>query len=256
MTEAEWLAAAELTPLLDELQARGWLRKLQLFACACCRRLGRLLDEARVRGLLDRVEVWADQAVPQPRWVALHQEILDHRCGEVILSVPWCAEALGFAARNPMTASDAASAASTAAEAEQLIAEESDEAYAFVERWARHTGDPPGLEADEYAMTWDDYVTRIGETVRDAQLQLLREIAGNPFRPEPIDPSWLSWQQGTILSMARSIYEDRAWDRMPVLGDALEDAGCTNAVILAHCHEDGPHARGCWLVDSLLNKAP
>jgi hypothetical protein len=256
MTEAEWLTTAELAPLLNELFARQWLRKMRLFACACARRLGRLLDEAGVHGLLERVEMCADLPGEDGALQALHTQLANRSTLDAVQSVIFCVHAVGQAARSPLDAPLTADSAFLAAEAEQLIAEESDEAYAFVEEWARHTGEPPALEADEYAMTWDDYVTRIRESVRDEQLRLLRDIAGNPFRPEPIDPGWLTWQRGTVLGLARAIYEDRAWDRMPVLGDALEDAGCTSTTILEHCHEDRPHARGCWLVDGLLNRTP
>ena len=54
--------------------------------------------------------------------------------------------------------------------------------------------------------------------------------------------------------LAQGIYDDRAFDRLPVLADALEEAGCTNAEILAHCREPGPHVRGCWALDLLLGK--
>jgi hypothetical protein len=58
-------------------------------------------------------------------------------------------------------------------------------------------------------------------------------------------PSWLSWNDGTVVKMAQAIYDDRAFDRLPILADALEDAGCSDADILAHCRSEGPHVRGC-----------
>jgi hypothetical protein len=84
---------------------------------------------------------------------------------------------------------------------------------------------------------------------------LLREVFGNPFRPAPcIAPAWLSWNSGTVPRLAAAIYEDRAFDRLPVLADALEDAGCTDAAILGHCRAGGEHVRGCWVVDLVLGK--
>jgi hypothetical protein len=80
----------------------------------------------------------------------------------------------------------------------------------------------------------------------------LWDIFGNPFRPVSIDPSW---QTATVTSLAQAIYDERAFDRMPALADALEDAGCTNHDILAHCRQLGEHARGCWVVDLLLGKS-
>jgi hypothetical protein len=86
---------------------------------------------------------------------------------------------------------------------------------------------------------------------RERQCHLLRDIVGNPFRPVGIDPLWLSWRDGTIPKIAQTIYEERAFDRLPILADALVDAGCTNEDILKHCREAGEHVRGCWVVDLL-----
>jgi len=76
-------------------------------------------------------------------------------------------------------------------------------------------------------------------------------IFGNPFRPVAVDPSWLT---SDVLALATGIYADRAFDRMPILADALQDAGCENTEILDHCREPGLHVRGCFVVDLLLRK--
>jgi hypothetical protein len=87
---------------------------------------------------------------------------------------------------------------------------------------------------------------------RAAQAILLRDILGNPFGVVITpDPTWLT---STVTSLAQAIYTDRAFDRLPILADALEDAGCTNQDILAHCRSNGEHARGCWVVDLLLGR--
>lgn len=67
-----------------------------------------------------------------------------------------------------------------------------------------------------------------------------------------IAPEWLTWDGGTIPAIAQGIYEDRAFDRMPILADALQDAGCEDATILGHCRQPGRHVKGCWAVDALL----
>ncbi len=112
---------------------------------------------------------------------------------------------------------------------------------------------------------WDnwimfDHIIKIDPAVeaeRTAQAILLRDIFGNPFRPMPeVDPAWLAWDGGVVPAMALGIYDELAFDHMPVLGDALEEAGCTDAEILGHCRGQGPHARGCWLIDLLLGKHP
>jgi hypothetical protein len=91
---------------------------------------------------------------------------------------------------------------------------------------------------------------------RKAQVAaLFRDIAGNPFRPSPpISPTVRAWNDGTVVQLARGIYEERAFDRLPILADALEDAGCTDTDLVAHCRAPGPHVRGCWAVDFLLSK--
>ena len=84
-----------------------------------------------------------------------------------------------------------------------------------------------------------------------AQCAIARDVLGNPFRPVAFDPAW---RTADVVGLARAIYEDRAFDRLPVLADALMDAGCTDPAILAHCRGDGPHVRGCWVVDLVPGK--
>jgi hypothetical protein len=78
---------------------------------------------------------------------------------------------------------------------------------------------------------------------------------GNPFRlSPPLPTSVLAWNDRTVIKFAQAINDERAFDRLPILADALEDAGCQDADILAHCRQSGEHARGCWAVDLLLGK--
>jgi len=84
------------------------------------------------------------------------------------------------------------------------------------------------------------------------QTELFRDIFGNPFRPVSVDTAWLSWNDGEISKLAKSIYDDRGFDRLPILAEVLERAGCDNEQILSHCRGPGPHARGCWVLDLLL----
>jgi hypothetical protein len=69
-----------------------------------------------------------------------------------------------------------------------------------------------------------------------------------------VDPSWLAWNDRTVVKLAQAIYNEKAFDRLPILADALEDAACSDVDILAHCRGPGPHVRGCWVVDLLLGK--
>jgi hypothetical protein len=92
---------------------------------------------------------------------------------------------------------------------------------------------------------------QIVATEEQGAMGSLRDIFGNPFRPVTLDPAC---RTSNVLSLAQTIYDERAFDRMPILADALEDGGCTNAEILQHCRQPGEHVRGCWVVDLLLRK--
>ncbi len=81
---------------------------------------------------------------------------------------------------------------------------------------------------------------------------ILRDIFGPlPFRPIVLDPSWLT---PAVVNLARTIYEERTFVLLPILADALEEAGCDNADILQHCRGPGPHTRGCWPLGLLIGK--
>jgi hypothetical protein len=81
------------------------------------------------------------------------------------------------------------------------------------------------------------------------QAALLRDIFGNPFRPVAIEAAWFT---RTVVALADVIRAGRVFELMPVLGDALQDAGCDRDELLDHCRGAGPHAAGCWLLDGLL----
>ncbi|HEX5271212.1 MAG TPA: hypothetical protein VFW33_12015, partial [Gemmataceae bacterium] len=93
-------------------------------------------------------------------------------------------------------------------------------------------------------------------TERLQQTHLLRDVFGPlPFREVTVDIAWLTWNTGTVRKIAEGIYEERAFDRMAILHDALLDAGCDNEDMLAHCRSSaGPHVRGCWVIDLILGK--
>jgi len=109
-------------------------------------------------------------------------------------------------------------------------------AEAYGERRVHHF-DPPISPADP---VW-----------RRRQADALRDALGNPFAPVAWEPSWRS---ETVIALATGIHFDNAFDRLPILADALEEAGCDNIEVLAHCRGPGPHARGCWVVDAARGK--
>ncbi len=87
--------------------------------------------------------------------------------------------------------------------------------------------------------------------MRTPLCELLHDIFGNPFRPVRFPPEW---RTDTVLGLARQMYESRDFSAMPILADALQDAGCDNDHMLDHCRGPGPHIGGCWVVDLVLGK--
>jgi hypothetical protein len=85
--------------------------------------------------------------------------------------------------------------------------------------------------------------------------KIARDVFRAILQPVVVDPARLSWKANAIPMMAQAIYDDRAFDRLPILADALEEAGCTDADMLGHCRSPGPHVRGCWVLDLLLGKS-
>jgi hypothetical protein len=220
MTEAEWLAATDPTPMLEYLRYKASERKLRLFACACCKLVTPLLQCDTCLRAVGVAESHADgmmseQAVADAR---------EHVHGE------W------------MNYGDSYRHLDAAA---SLLLSAIDH-HPHQITWLC----PAEMEREALSEDSPDEAAILGELSR-VQPRLLRCIFGNPFRPVTADPSWLT---STVVSLAHGIYADRAFDRLPILADALQDAGCYNADILAHCRSDGPHARGCWVVDLVLRK--
>lgn len=81
---------------------------------------------------------------------------------------------------------------------------------------------------------------------------LLRCVFGNPFQ-KPAFPK--TWRTETVVALATGVYQKRAFDRLPILADALEEAGCNDRAMLTHLRDPGPHCRGCWVLDLALGKS-
>jgi len=209
MTEAEWLAATDPTPMLGFLQEKASERKLRLVAVACCRRIWHRLKDRRCRKVVEVAEQFADG-------LATLQEL--EAAAE--LAVLFTQDVKRDEDMGPTSA-----------------------AY-FV---TSPLGDITGLRRVPSAAS-----RSVGAAESIAQCHLCRDIFGNPFRPITLNPAW---HTSTVSTLATCIYEEKAFDRMPILADALQDAGCDNEDILNHCRQAGEHVRGCWCVDLLLGKA-
>ncbi len=105
------------------------------------------------------------------------------------------------------------------------------------------------LSAVEARRVLRDRTVHAGTANAADEAALLRDVFGNPFAPTAVKPRWLT---RTVIGLARSIYAERSFDLMGVLGDAFQDAGCDSPQVLDHCYNHGVHARGCWLLDAIL----
>lgn len=225
MTEAEWLASVDPTPMLhylQELQVSD--RKLRLLACACCRQIWDHLLDPRSRLAVEVAERFADDQATPRELARVRGHALVAAAGS-----SWAAYwASNMKASGPLWNVFAAASAAPARQAAQQAHEQA-----------------------RQAQVWDDVQLA---SARD-QVDLIRDLIGNPFRPVGIGDACLTWDDRMVGRLAEGIYQDRAFTLMPVLGDALEDAGCTDRRILEHCRLVGTHVRGCWVLDLILGKS-
>jgi hypothetical protein len=223
MTEAEWLACADPKKLLKRLHRRTSERKRRLFAIACCRRVWQHFRGPQCHACLEVAERYADGAAGADE-ISTAEEA-------AMAAYSLCRDA---GDRTGTPAADAVYGA-TCTDVGWDLAD-----FSRTGTLAAVVAAVPPVEAK---------ATRAAELA--AQLELVRCVFGNSFRPVTVDPHWLT---ATVRQLAAGIYEERAFDRLPILADALQDAGCNNDDILNHCREPGEHVRGCWVVDLLLGK--
>jgi hypothetical protein len=242
MTEAEWLRCRDPQRMLEVLRGRASHRKLRLFACACCRHILYLFGDGTDRAVRDLGERFA-------RALGAAERLADDPAPSAGLRE---ARQLVWNVRSPSRALRDA---------------------AWAVRWAvkeMREGEPPTVDAAEPVAVALEAAQRAAWAARGAaavaeadvrqeeerryQCHLLRDIFGNPFRPASGPACWLTRNDRTVGKVAGAIYDEGRWGDVPVLADALEEAGCTNEDVLSHCREAGPHVRGCWPVDLLLGK--
>jgi hypothetical protein len=226
MTESKWLSGNNPDTLLLFVASRASDRQLRLYACACCRRAWHLLTHPAHRRAVQTSERYAD--------------------GQASDAELTQAQAPAWAARSPVGVPVHGPA--HAAAPEDVIHEAS--AAAFEVRNAIATLASRELDGPEFEAMYHTADT----AERRAQSALVRDIFGNPFRQVSFDPAWRQWQGGTVVRIARAIYAERRFADMPVLADALEEAGCASADVLEHCRAGGEHVRGCWVLDALLEE--
>jgi hypothetical protein len=224
MTESEWLANTHIEAMLEALEGKVSERKLRLFAVACCYRLGDLLWDAALENAIRVAEAFADNRRSKSTLVRAWNKV------------------------------------------EQLQPRGLQREYIHGAVSLAVSPDPdlliPEYVADSALFALADFPEMSRTTInkrrrseRTVQANLLRDIVGSPFRVISLKAAWLTFSDGVVAKLAQAIYEERAFDRLPVLADALEEAGCDKAEILEHLRGPGPHTRGCWPVDLCLGRS-
>jgi hypothetical protein len=247
MTEAEWLTGQDLLAMLVFLMRRASKRKEILYSVACCRLIWHMIADDRSRSAVLVAERFADGRATSEELAAAGEE------AEVIWS------------KNER---DEAALVCYQLCVSQIFVANAVSGSTIRAAWRSRRGET-GEDEPPFLVRLNEYpvVERVHSCYRAEELEcckLLREIFGNPFRPLPPIKGkrawkaqrnqWLAWQDAAIPRMAQTVYEERAFDRLPLLADALEDAGCCERALLEHLREPGPHVRGCWGLDLLLNK--
>jgi len=223
MTEAEWATSTDAHRMLRRCRRiiRYDPRKGFLFAVACGFRIWHLLADQRSRHAVETAAKYADGLASWAQLGAAEQAAS-------------AAHNDAFRAKGKLGAC-AEWAAQFAANFDAWFAASHASNFAYVA-----AGDGLDLGPEH-----------------TAQADLLRCVFGPlPFRSVTLDPSSLTWNDGTVVKLAQGIYDEQPFDRMPVLGDALEEAGCSNPDIVAHCRQSVEHVRGCHVIDLILGKSP
>jgi hypothetical protein len=235
MTEEEWMTCAETWPMLTYLADKGSDRKLRLLACLCCLRIKHIIPTDQSIKCVEVAALYADR---EARYDDLDESI-----------------------RALMAACELLPGPRTELESIAINA---------VSRVHRSAGGGRnasfGLAASAWALSESQRTRRAGESAEGMsrrrqklfreefarQAELFREVFGNPFRTVSFSAEW---RTSDVLLLAQGIYAERAFDRMPILADALQDAGCDNTDLLGHLRDaNATHVRGCWALDLVLGK--
>jgi hypothetical protein len=223
VTEAEWLAARRVVELDLYRGAKGRHRKWRLFAVACARQALALAPDPRLDALADAAEQFADGALSWEE-VKRSRRVLP-RVRKELSGGPFGPHEVKYKVLHALDRASRRDAVKTFRAAEHAR-------YAFA-----------ALSRPD----WDAGHQR----AEGLHVALARDIFENPFRKVAFKAMW---RTHTTLGVATRIYEGREFSAMPILADALEDAGCTDVDILPHLRSPGPHARGCWALDLILGK--
>lgn len=219
MTEIEWMTSQDPVSMLRFVKSSmPSERKTRLFNVEICRHFWEYLPEAS-RALLLKSEARAD-ALAERR---TDETDLCQQANDIVALLDRQYPAKQFPSREVRIQRDSAAAACYAVMPNELF----------------------GAAG---------YFWEIDPATIELHPIIIRDVFGSRFRPTSLDPSWLTWNDGTILKLAKDIYDKSEFGRLPELANALEYAGCQNSNLLDHCRQPVEHVRGCWAVDQILDK--
>lgn len=291
MTVTQWDSAHNPDDLLRYLQRKKRClpsaRKLRLFGCACVNRIHGFLADERLAKAIEVSERYSDGLTDERTFRAARRNALQaaRAVADRLIGCPRDEAWLGTCAGNAASAlvylprqlpPGAQPSAERLQRAAMHVALTSSRNVLHVVRYGKRPAkDSVGVvkrdrkfqailatvkavllrdlfDVDSASPTAGEIAQEIALAEEYVfQSDLLRDIFGNPFRKITFDPACVTT---TVIGVAEAIYNARAFDRMPILADALEEAGCTNADILTHCRGPGSHVRGCWVIDLLMGK--
>jgi hypothetical protein len=286
LSRREWLTCPDPTPLLAFLKDRATDRQWRLFAVACCRSVWHLLTDERSRNAVAVAERYAsglateeelaharagaEVAAEEARRAEWHAEAEANFCytadyckvGATLSAARAARAAVSVRANEPDGERDegcwywAAAALGDAARSRALA-----EAAG-----GSSEGNSPDDEADRSARAVETAMQ--ADLIQDIFGDLLGPLTETPawlpwadgtvrwsLAPSPrdvsVDPAWLAWSDGVVGKLAAGCGEEGAPDRLPILADALEEAGCDDGELLGHLRGPGPHVKGCWVLNAL-----
>jgi len=245
LTEDEWRTSTDPARLLRFVQPRTTKRKFRLYLCGGCRQIAHLFYSSASREAVDVAERHAegladDDELGRANWFAESPAFGYDFEADFWYRHPE-ADKTGTVSR--LVAMGALAPTALTGWEWQVDEAVRGRLWAASELAYQSTADGP-RDAERIA----DMIAAVEWPGR----WLIDCVFGNPFQVPAFDPAW---RTSTVVALADAIYADAASDRLPFLADALEDAGCTDADVLAHGRGDGPHVRGCWVVDLVLGRS-
>ncbi len=241
MTESEWVVSNDPKAMLQALAGHATDRKLRLFANACCHRVMSHIADDRSRAAVEFAERHADTGVARRKGRPAIHRAAKAAWQEAYMKMFEITDPVEHARH--MAEVTAAEAAAVALDSNARWSAEYAAGFSSIARGWRLLASS-GVTSREF-----DQAARRPE--EEQQAHLLREVFGNPFRPRTVHPSWRS---SNVVSLTLVTYQEGTFEQLPVLADALLDAGCSDEDLMDHFRGPGLHVRGCWALDLVLAK--